>query len=137
MNTDIKTLAALVATQVWCNGEFSEVEKETAGEIAEAFELPIDEFNGLVEDCISKVDKLDEDAITEFLAETAKKVAEEDVEPIYEALMEMALCDGELTIDEVNNLLATADAFGMGNEKAVLLLCDMVKNEPELEISFE
>ena len=137
MNTDIKTLAALVATQVWCNGEYSEVEKETTEEIAEAFDLPTDKFNGLVEDCITEFDKMNDEEVNALLLKNAEKVADDDVAMVYEALMEMALCDGELTGDEVNNLLATADAFGMDTETAVLLLCDMVKTEPELEISFD
>ena len=136
MTTDIKTIASLVATQVWCNGEYTEVEVETTEEIAEAFELPIEEFKGLVNDCIAHIETLDEDAITRFLEENAEKVADEDVAQIYEALMQMALCDGELTEDEVNNLLVVADALDIEKTTAVLLLCDLVKEDPELEISF-
>lgn len=137
MKTDIKTFAALIATQVWCNGEYSEVEIETTEEIAEAFELPLEEFKEAVGAEIARIEKLNDEEITAFLAENAAKVAKEESGELYEALMQMALCDGVLTSNEVNNLLAVADALGMGTESAVLLLCDLVKSEPELEISFE
>ena len=137
MTTDIKTIASLVATQVWCNGEYTDVEIDTTAEIAEAFDLPVDEFKNLVNENIAHVEQLDEDAVTEYLDDNAEKVADDDVAMIFEALMQMALCDGELTSSEVNNLLAVADALGMDVETAVLLLCDLVKNEPELEISFD
>jgi len=137
MKTDIKKIAALVATQVWCNGEYSEIEAETAIEIAEAFELPTEEFKGLVADCVCNLEKLDEEGVSDFLAENAKEVASADAPVIYEALMQMALCDGELTRDEVSNLLASAEALGLEAESAILLLCDMVKTEPELEVSID
>ena len=49
----------------------------------------------------------------------------------------MMLCDGVLTAGEVYNLLAMAEALDIDRESAVLMLCDMVKTEPELEVSFE
>ena len=49
-------------------------------------------------------------------------------------MLQMVLADGVLDEDEVNNLLAIADALGMEPSRAVLLLCDMVKTEPELEV---
>ena len=51
--------------------------------------------------------------------------------------MQMMLCDGVLTAGEVYNLLAMAEALDIDRESAVLMLCDMVKTEPELEVSFE
>ena len=101
MTTDIKVIASLVATQVWCNGEYSEVEIETTEEIAEAFELPVDEFKALVADCATKLDQLDEDAVEDFLEDSAEQVADDEVAMVYEALMQMALCDGVLTQAEV------------------------------------
>lgn len=46
----------------------------------------------------------------------------------------MVLADGVLAEGEVNNLLAIADALGMEPAQAVMLLCDMVKTEPELDV---
>ena len=137
MKTDIKTLASLVSTIVWCDGEYSEVERETTEEIIEALELPDDEFKKLIEDANVSSEKLDEEEITKIMEQAAAQVDGEEKSVVFEVLMQMALCDGVLTADEVDNLLAIADALGMEQATAVLLLCDMVKEEPELEISFE
>ncbi len=137
MKTDIKTLAALVASIVWCDGEYSEVERETTEEIIEALELPADEFKKLIEDAQKEATALDEEAITAYLEKHAQAVDEEETGIVYEVMMQMALCDGVITGNEVDNLLLVADALGMDQATAVLLLCDMVKEEPELEISFE
>ena len=137
MKTDIKTLASLVSTIVWCDGEYSEVERETTEEIIEALELPADEFKKLIEDANVSSEKLDEEEITKIMEQAAAQVDGEETSVVFEVLMQMALCDGVLTADEVDNLLAIADALGMEQATAVLLLCDMVKEEPELEISFE
>lgn len=137
MKTDIKTLASLVSTIVWCDGEYSEVERETTKEIIEALELPADEFKKLIEDANVSSEKLDEEEITKIMEQAAAQVDGEEKSVVFEVLMQMALCDGVLTADEVDNLLAIADALGMEQATAVLLLCDMVKEEPELEISFE
>ena len=137
MKTDIKTLASLVSTIVWCDGEYSEVERETTEEIIEALELPADEFKKLIEDANVSSEKLDEEEITKIMEQAAAQVDGEEKSVVFEVLMQMALCDGELTADEVDNLLAIADALGMEQATAVLLLCDIVKEEPELEISFE
>ena len=137
MKTDIKTLASLVSTIVWCDGEYSEVERETTEEIIEALELPADEFKKLIEEANVSSEKLDEEEITKIMEQAATQVDGEEKSVVFEVLMQMALCDGVLTADEVDNLLAIADALGMEQATAVLLLCDMVKEEPELEISFE
>ena len=137
MKTDIKTLASLVSTIVWCDSEYSEVERETTEEIIEALELPADEFKKLIEDANVSSEKLDEEEITKIMEQAAAQVDGEEKSVVFEVLMQMALCDGVLTADEVDNLLAIADALDMEQATAVLLLCDMVKEEPELEISFE
>ncbi len=137
MKTDIKTIASLVSSIVWCDGEYSEVERETTDEIIEALELPADEFKKLIEEANASTEKMNDELIAKYLEQTASQVDEEDVPIVFEALMQMALCDGVLTGDEVDNLLSIADALGMDQATAVLLLCDMVKEEPELEISFE
>ena len=137
MKTDIKTLASLVASIVWCDGEYSEVERETTEEIIEALELPADEFRKLIEEAQQETANLEDETITEYLEKAADAVDPEEVGIVYEALMQMALCDGVLTGNEVDNLMLVADVLGMDQATAILLLCDMVKEEPELEISFE
>ncbi len=137
MKTELNTLASLVAAIVWSDGEYSEVERETTQEIVEALELPGEEFEKLIVEAQKATEKLDENEITDFLVKHAENVDEEEIGIVYEVLMQMALCDGVLTGNEVDNLLVIADALGMDQTTAVLLLCDMVKEEEDLEISFE
>ena len=49
MNTEIKHIAALVATAIWADGEYDAAEKIVVAEIAEAFELNADGFAAAVE----------------------------------------------------------------------------------------
>ena len=137
MKTELNTLASLVAAIVWSDGEYSEVERETTQEIVEALELPGEEFEKLIVEAQKATEKLDENEITDFLVKHAENVDEEEIGIVSEVLMQMALCDGVLTGNEVDNLLVIADALGMDQTTAVLLLCDMVKEEEDLEISFE
>jgi tellurite resistance protein len=44
MKTDIKNLAAFLATSIWADGEYDEAEKIAISEIAEAMELKKDEL---------------------------------------------------------------------------------------------
>ncbi|MBR6284683.1 MAG: TerB family tellurite resistance protein [Muribaculaceae bacterium] len=137
MKTDIKTLASLTAAIVWSDGEYSDAERETAQEIAEALELDGKELDKLIEQAQKATADMDGEAITDYLVKHGEVVDEEETAIVYEALMQMALCDGVLTGNEVDNLMVVAEALGMDQTTAVLLLCDMVKEEPELEISFE
>lgn len=59
---------------------------------------------------------------------------DQEVAIVYEALMQIMICDNVLTVDEVNTLIVVADALGMDEASSILLLCDMVKTEPELEV---
>ena len=134
MKTTDKTIAALVAAAIWADGEYEEAERITAGEIAEALELPEDEFIALVEQEIEKIKDYDEDKATEYLVANADDVDDQEVAIVYEALMQIIICDNVLTVDEVNTLIVVADALGMDEASSILLLCDMVKTEPELEV---
>ena len=129
-----KTIAALVAADIWADGEYEEAERITTSEIAEALELPEDEFMALVEQEIEKIKDFDEDKATEYLVANANEVDDQEVASVYEALMQIMICDNVLTVDEVNTLIVVADALGMDEASSILLLCDMVKTEPELEV---
>lgn len=134
MKTTDKTIAALVAAAIWADGEYEEAERITTVEIAEALELPEDEFIALVEQEIEKIKDFDEDKATEYLVANADDVDDQEVAIVYEALMQIMICDNVLTVDEVNTLIVVADALGMDEASSILLLCDMVKTEPELEV---
>ena len=137
MKTKPNTLASILAACIWADGEYAEVERTTADEIADAFEIPEKDFQKYMTAALVEVQNLTPEAATNYAVKHAEKIDPDDSGEIYEALMQMMLCDGMLTAGEIYNLLAMAEALDIDRETAILLLCDMVKTEPELEISFE
>ena len=137
MNTATNTLASLLAAAIWADGEFAEVERVTAEEIADAFDIPQKDFQKFITAAMVEVRNLTPEAATTYAVKHAEKVDPEESGEVFQALMQMMLCDGVLTAGEVYNLLALAEALDIDRESAILMLCDMVKTEPELEVSFE
>lgn len=137
MKTAINTLASLLAACIWADGEYAEVERITADEIADAFGIPEKDFNKYMTAAVVEVQNLTPEAATEYAVKHAAKVEPEEAGEVFQAIMQMLLCDGVLTAGEIYNLLAMAEALDIDRESAILMLCDMVKTEPELEVSFE
>lgn len=137
MKTKPNTLASILAACIWADGEYAEVERITADEIADAFDIPEKDFNKYMTAAVVEVQNLTPEAATEYAVKHAAKVDSEEAGEVFQAIMQMLLCDGVLTAGEVYNLLAMAEALEIDRESAILMLCDMVKNEPELEVSFE
>lgn len=137
MITKPNTIASLLAACIWADGEYDEVERTTAEEIADAFELDEKEFHKYMTAAMVEVQNLTPEAATTYAVKHAEKVDPEETGEVFQALMQMMLCDGVLTAGEVHNLLAMAEALDIDRESAILMLCDMVKTEPELEVSFE
>ena len=137
MKTATNTLASLLAACIWADGEYAEVERITADEIADAFGIPEKDFNKYMTAAVVEVQNLSPEAATEYAVKHAAKVDPEEAGEIFQAIMQMLLCDGVLTAGEVYNMLAMAEALDIDRESAILMLCDMVKTEPELEVSFE
>jgi len=137
MKTQPNTIASLLASCIWADGEYAEVERVAAEEIAEAFEIPVKDFNKYMTAAMVEVQNLTPEAATTYAVKHAEKVDPEECGEVYQAIMQMMLCDGVLTAGEVFNLLAMAEALDIDRESAILMLCDMVKTEPELEVSFE
>ena len=137
MKTSSNTLASLLAAAIWADGEFAEVERVTAEEIANAFEIPQKDFHKYITAAMVEVQNLTPEAATTYAVKHAAKVDPEEAGEVFQALMQMMLCDGVLTAGEIYNLLAMAEALDIDRESAILMLCDMVKNEPDLEVSFE
>ena len=137
MNTAPNTIASLLAACIWADGEYAEVERITAEEIAEAFEIPAKDFHKYMTAAMVEVQNLTPEAATTYAVKHAAKVDPEEAGEVFQSLMQMMLCDGVLTAGEVSNLLAMAEALDIDRETAILMLCDMVKTEPELEVSFE
>lgn len=137
MKTSNATLGSILAAIIWADGEYSDVERTTISEIAEAFGMTEKELSMNVTAALVELKNMDETKATEFAVKHAAKVDDEETGEVFQAILQMALCDIVLTYGEVHNLLALAEALDIDQDAAVLMLCDLVKSEPELEVSFE
>jgi len=137
MQTPTITIASILAAIIWADGEYSEVERTTLSEIAEALGIPEKELTMNVTAALVELKNMDEQKATDYAVKHATKVNDEETGEVFQALLQMALCDNVLTYGEVHNLLALAEALDIDQDAAVLMLCDLVKSEPELEVSFE
>ncbi len=137
MQTPTITLASILAAIIWADGEFSEIERTTLSEVAEALGVPEKELNMNVTAALVELKNMDEQKATDYAVKHAAKVNAEETGEVFQALLQMSLCDNVLTYNEVHNLLALAEALDIDQDAAVLMLCDVVKSEPELEVSFE
>ena len=137
MQTPTITLASILAAIIWADGDYSDVERTTLSEIAEALGIPEKELTMNVTAALVELKNLDEQKATDFAVKHAAKANDEETGEVFQALLQMALCDNVLTYNEVHNLLALAEALDIDQDAAVLMLCDLVKSEPELEVSFE
>ena len=70
-----------------------------------------------------------------MLKDAAEAVDDEEIGIVFEAAMQMLLADSELSRVEVSNLLVIAEALGIEDEDAILMLADMVKTELDLTIN--
>mgnify|MGYP003292154891 CR=1 FL=1 len=134
MNTDIKHIAALVATTIWADGEYDEAEKIVVGEIAEAFELNAVEFAAAVEAELAVVEPMNEEDVNAYILEHSAEVEDDEAEMLLQAVLQVVIVDGVLGEDEVENVLSIASALGINESRAVLMLADVVKEEPELQV---
>lgn len=137
MQTPTITIASILAAIIWADGDYSEVERTTLSEIAEALDIPEKELTMNVTAALVELKNLDEQKATDYAVKHAAKVKDDETGEVFQALLQMALCDNILTYNEVHNLLALAEALDIDQDAAVLMLCDLVKTEPELEVSFE
>ena len=136
MKTNIKNLATILATTIWADGEYDEAEKISVEEIAEAFELDVNELLAVVNAEVEAISALDEEKVNEVLLQNAAEVDEEEAELVLQAVLQIATVDGVLCEEEVDNILSIASALGVNEARAVLMLADLVKEEPELEVVF-
>ena len=136
MKTNIKNLAAFLATSIWADGEYDEAEKIVLSEIAETFELNEADLMAETEAALAEIEKMDEEAVNHYLIENGAEVDDDEAAQVYMAAMQIVTVDGVLGVEEVDNLLSIATALGIDDSCAMLLLIDLVKEEPELELAF-
>ena len=136
MKTDIKNLAVFLATSIWADGEYNEAEKITLGEIVDALELDKEKLVAETDIALAEIEKMDEDKVNDYLIEIGAEIDEDEAVMVYMAAMQIVTTDGVLSVEEVDNLLSIATALGIDESYAMLLLIDLVKEEPELEVLF-
>lgn len=136
MKTDLLKIAQVIASAIWADGEYDEAEKLAVNEIADALELDAAQFNEAVNSEIESIKNLTEEELSQYILDAAEGVDEEELELVFEAVLQMIISDNVLSTSEISIALAIADALSIEQEVAVLLLADLVKSEPELEIEF-
>lgn len=136
MNVELNDFAALLAAAIWADGEYAEAEATAVEEIADAFELDVTELKSAVEAEIEKIKDFDEEAIRNYVNEAASGVAREDAKAVFEAILQIVIVDNVFTRDEAENLLFAADALDIDTEEVILLIADLVRSEPDLEVQF-
>lgn len=137
MKTDSKTIAGLLATVVWASGEYEESQQAAVEEVADALELNHDLLIMEVEKEIQKLNKLDDEGVNTYLQKVAKAVDDEEIGFALESCIQVAISDNVLGKDEVNTIYAVGEALDMDASDVKTLVDDLVKSEPELEVSFE
>lgn len=135
MKTELRHIAALIATSIWADGEYDEAEKIAVSEIAEAFELNENDLNTAIDTELAVVEQMDEDQVNTYILEHSAEIDDEEAEIILEALLQIVIIDGVLDEEEVENILSIASALGIEDARAVLMLADLVKDEPELQVN--
>ena len=134
MNTEIKHIAALVATAIWADGEYDAAEKIVVAEIADAFEFNAEEFVAAVEAELAVVEPMNEEEVNAYILEHSAEVNDDEAEMLLQAVLQVVIVDGILGEEEVDNVLSIASALGIDDARAVLMLADLVKEELELQI---
>lgn len=137
MNSKLTNIAQLLAATIWADGEYDEAEKIAVNEIADALEYDEAEFNAAIDAEIAKVTELDEEAIGNYIVDAAEAIDAEETEMIFEVVLQLIISDNVISPAEISTAIAIAEALEIETEMAILLLLDMVKTEPELEIDFE
>lgn len=137
MKTDNRVFASFMASAIWADQEYQEAEKEAVKEIAEALEFKVDEFEKLVDEELKKIKNFSAEKATEYIEKAAKKVDDEEIGILLESFLQIVISDNVLSYDEMTNVLAVADALDIEHQFVMLMIADLVKTEPELEIDFE
>lgn len=137
MKTNIESIANVIAAAIWADGVYDESEKVTVEEIADALELDEVKFKTAVDSQVAVLENMTENQVNAALLDAAEAVDDEEIGVVFESALQILISDNELTHAEINNMLVIADALGIEAEDAILMLVDLVKEEPELEVNME
>lgn len=129
MSLNSKMISPFIAACVLAGeGEYGEIEKDCVADLAADLELKDLDEKVSVE--FKKVEKMDEDALDEYL-ETAAKAVKEGVLLIC---MNVLASDGVITQDEIENYFSFAEILGVEEERASEIFDDFVDEMDDLEI---
>jgi len=135
MKSKIENIATIIASAIWADGVYDEAEKITLNEIAEALELDKVAFAKAVEKQGKLLEAMSDNQATAMLKDAAEAIDDEEIGEVFEAAMQMLLADSELSRSEVSNLFVIAEALGIEQEDAVLMLADMIQEEQDITIN--
>ena len=138
MKSDIKNVAAFLAVAIWADGVYSEEENEMLTDIAEALGVDSATLIQQVQEAVNTLEGKDDDAVQEYLINNASAIEEDETKRLLQCAIEIVMADNVITVDEVQVLFDLADAMGGEVEHAdvTLMLLDLVKYSPEIEVEF-
>ena len=136
MNTDIKHIAAIAATAIWADGEYDEAEKIVLEEVAEALELDANTLTAEVDAALAEIEPMDEEQVYNYILEHSAEVDDDEAGILYQVALQIITVDGVVGVEEMDNVLAIANALGLNEAEAVLLFADLIREEPELELAY-
>lgn len=138
MKSEIKNVAAFLAVAIWADGVYSEEETEIVADIAEALGIDPKELAQHVGDAVKSLEDKDDDAVQEFLVANASAIDEDESKKLLQCAIEIVMADNVISADEVQVIFDLADAMGGDVEHAdvALMLVDLVKYSPEIEVEF-
>ena len=137
MKTNIKDIATIIAAAIWADGVFEDSERVAVDQISEALELDQKAFAKEVDKAVDVLSKKDDNGVNASLTEACERVDDEEAPIIIEAVLQVLVCDGTLSRDEVITLTGISEALGLEMADVILMLCDMVKEEQDITIDFE
>ena len=127
MNTDSKTIAHFLATAIWADGEFSEVERECLHGIAQDYELGTLEAD--IESILPEIAGLQGDELTDSLTSRASQVDPEEKEGVLALCLQLMGCDDCLADEEITNFFVIANILGIEEERALSLLSSLTTED--------
>lgn len=138
MKSEIKNVAAFLAVAIWADGVYSEEETEIIADIAEALGVDPKELAQHVGEAVKSLEDKDDDAVQEFLVANASAIDEDESKKLLQCAIEIVMADNVISADEVQVIFDLADAMGGDVEHAdvALMLVDLVKYSPEIEVEF-
>lgn len=138
MKSEIKNVAAFLAVAIWADGVYSEEETEIIADIAEALGVDLKELAQHVGEAVKSLEDKDDDAVQKFLVANASAIDEDESKKLLQCAIEIVMADNVISADEVQVIFDLADAMGGDVEHAdvALMLVDLVKYSPEIEVEF-